>query len=124
MSDQRSSQRSINLQNFQPVTRPSVDSKFLPKDAARISKISKNLGENLTSQQVSHRSFLNHAKYLFPDEPAFIEDDKVAHIDQVKISSHSSKQASPPSEQVLNPKNSEKSVGTPRMTNSVGELAL
>ena len=99
ISDQRSSQKSMNLQNIQPVTRPSVDSKFLPKDAARISKISKNLGDNPVSQQVSHRSFLNHAKNLFPDEPAFAEDDKATQQNLIKVPSHSSKQASQRSEQ-------------------------
>jgi len=74
ISENRSSQRSMNLQNLQALQenmRPSVDSKFLAKDEARISKISKNQGDqtNPISQQISHRSFLNHAKHLFPDEP-------------------------------------------------------
>lgn len=114
----------MNLQNIQPINRPSVDSKFLPKDVARISKISKNLGDHPVSQQVSHRSFLNHAKNLFPDEPAFAQDDRAVPQHLAKVPSHSSKHASQRSEQQQNLRNLEKSVKTPDVVSFDEQRAL
>jgi len=57
----------------------------MQKDVARISKISKNQGDNpTTSQQISQRSLINHAKNLFPDDPAFAQIEKLSMKNQMK----------------------------------------